>query len=235
MTLNKEGYGIVGIAGATTLLVMILLGAVVWRFALPVVVLWIVGILLAAGVFVIALFFREPKRPRVADEGVVFAPADGKVVVIEEVEEREFLNENRIQVSVFMSLSNVHINWFPVGGRVVYRKYHPGDFMVAWHPKSSEENERMTTVVDTGERLILFRQIAGLIARRIVNYAQEGKTVEQNAKCGFIKFGSRVDLFLPTDAEVLVSLNQKVVGSQTPIARLKPDPEKHKPEKNNMS
>ena len=215
MRINKEGYTIIavtaGIAVAVSLLAILLL---------PLWLGWtLCGAMLLVLLFV-AAFFREPERAVVREEGVVFAPADGTVVVIEQVAENEFLAEDRIQVSVFMSLSNVHINWFPVGGRVVYFRHHHGKYMVAWHPKSSEDNERTTTVVDTGRHTILFRQIAGLIARRIVSYAEEGKSVGQNDKCGFIKFGSRVDLMLPVGSEILVSIGDKVTGSQTPIARL---------------
>ena len=215
MRINKEGYTIIavtaGIAVAVSLLAILLL---------PLWLGWtLCGAMLLVLLFV-AAFFLEPERAAVRKEGVVFAPADGTVVVIEQVAENEFLAEDRIQVSVFMSLSNVHINWFPVGGRVVYFRHHHGKYMVAWHPKSSEDNERTTTVVDTGRHTILFRQIAGLIARRIVSYAEEGKSVGQNDKCGFIKFGSRVDLMLPVGSEILVSIGDKVTGSQTPIARL---------------
>ena len=215
MRINKEGYTIIavtaGIAVAVSLLAILLL---------PLWLGWtLCGAMLLVLLFV-AAFFREPERAVVREEGVVFAPADGTVVVIEQVAENEFLAEDRIQVSVFMSLSNVHINWFPVGGRVVYFRHHHGKYMVAWHPKSSEDNERTTTLVDTGRHTILFRQIAGLIARRIVSYAEEGKSVGQNDKCGFIKFGSRVDLMLPVGSEILVSIGDKVTGSQTPIARL---------------
>ena len=215
MRINKEGYTIIavtaGIAVAVSLLAILLL---------PLWLGWtLCGAMLLVLLFV-AAFFREPERAVVREEGVVFAPADGTVVVIEQVAENEFLAEDRIQVSVFMSLSNVHINWFPVGGRVVYFRHHHGKYMVAWHPKSSEDNERTTTVVDTGRHTILFRQIAGLIARRIVSYAEEGKSVGQNDKCGCIKFGSRVDLMLPVGSEILVSIGDKVTGSQTPIARL---------------
>lgn len=179
------------------------------------------GLILIGLLGLVVAFFREPKRPFKQDPDIVYAPADGKIVVVEEVYENEYIDERRIQVSVFMSLTNVHVNWFPVSGKVLYFRHHHGKYMVAWHPKSSEENERTTTVVNTGRCLILFRQIAGYMARRIVSYAIEGKLAEQNTKCGFIKFGSRVDLMLPLDAEILVAPGDKVVGSQTPIARLK--------------
>lgn len=172
-------------------------------------------------VFIVA-FFREPRRVRIHDADLVFAPCDGRVVVTEVVSEDEYLRTEMLQISIFMSITNVHMNWVPVGGDVEYFKYHPGRFLVAWHPKSSTENERTTTVVrmDSGHR-VLFRQIAGLIARRIVSYMKPGEHVEQNSVAGFIKFGSRVDVLVPKDSELLVEIGDPVVGSQTPIARLK--------------
>ncbi len=166
-------------------------------------------------------FFRVPNRPIIQDNALVYCPADGKVVVIEETEETEYLKEKRIQVSIFMSPLNVHINWFPIAGIISYFKYHPGKYLVAWHPKSSTENERTTVVVKHKSGLdILVRQIAGAVARRIVSYAEEGATIDQNGEMGFIKFGSRVDVFLPLDAEILVNIDDKVTGSQTPLARI---------------
>lgn len=165
-------------------------------------------------------FFRNPKRVFTADETVVYAPVDGKVVVIEEVEEPEYFKGKRRQLSVFMSPLNVHVTRYPVGGKVVYSKYHPGKYLVAWHPKASEENERTTVVVKSssfGE--VLYRQIAGAMARRIVNYAKEGETADQTTDSGFIKFGSRVDVFLPLDAKIEVNLDQKVKGGLTILAR----------------
>ncbi|UAB81355.1 phosphatidylserine decarboxylase family protein [Marixanthomonas sp. SCSIO 43207] len=164
-------------------------------------------------------FFRNPKRAFSLNEDHVLSPVDGKVVVIEEVFEKEYYNEKRLQVSVFMSPINVHVTRYPVGGDVVYSKYHPGKFLVAWHPKSSEENERTTVVVRSkkfGD--VLHRQIAGALAKRIVNYAEEGQTATQADDSGFIKFGSRVDVFLPLDANITVSLNQKVKGGITILA-----------------
>ena len=164
-------------------------------------------------------FFRNPKRAFKTDDKHVLSPVDGKVVVIEEVFEKEYYNEKRIQVSVFMSPVNVHVTRYPVGGKVVYSKYHPGKFLVAWHPKSSEENERTTVVVKSKEfGDVLHRQIAGAMAKRIANYAEEGQTVNQTDDSGFIKFGSRVDVFLPLDAKINVSLNQKVKGGITLLA-----------------
>jgi phosphatidylserine decarboxylase len=171
--------------------------------------------------FVIA-FFRIPSRPLLNDDALVFSPCDGTLVVAEDVVENEVTHEKRIQLSVFMSVTNVHQNWFPVGGRVSYFRHHHGRFMVAWHPKSSDENEHTTTAVETAAHgTVVFRQVAGLVARRIVSYARVGEPARQNTPCGFIKFGSRVDVYLPLDAEILVELGQKVTGSQTPIARLK--------------
>ncbi len=188
-------------------------------FGHPVDAFWGLAAIVTWG-FVVA-FFRLPARPLLSDDQLVFSPCDGEVVVTEEVDEQEVSGERRIQVSVFMSVTNVHQNWFPVGGRVSYFKHHNGRFMVAWHPKSSDENEHTTTAVTTphGETVI-FRQVAGMVARRIVSYARVGENAVQNTPCGFIKFGSRVDLYLPADARVLVGLGQKVRGGQTPLARL---------------
>lgn len=167
----------------------------------------------------VAQFFRNPKRYFNLSSEQVLSPVDGKVVVIEEVFEKEYFNEKRLQISVFMSPINVHVTRYPVGGKVVYSKYHPGKYLVAWHPKSSEENER-TTVVVRNEAFgdVLFRQIAGALAKRIVNYAKVDQEVEQSADSGFIKFGSRVDVFLPLDTKVNVTLNQKVKGGISIIA-----------------
>lgn len=166
-------------------------------------------------------FFRVPKREITVDDELVICPADGKVVVIEETEESEYLKDRRIQVSIFMSPLNVHVNWFPVAGVVSYMKYHAGKYLVAWHPKSSTENERTTVAVKTkGGVEVLFRQIAGAVARRIICYAKENDKASQGSEFGFIKFGSRVDVFLPLDAEVKVEIDQTVKGTQTVLARL---------------
>ncbi len=164
-------------------------------------------------------FFRNPKRNFLVNPEQVLSSVDGKVVVIEEVFEKEYFNDKRLQISVFMSPINVHVTRYPVGGKVVYSKYHPGKFLVAWHPKSSEENERTTVVVSNatfGD--VLFRQIAGALAKRIVNYAEVNQEVDQASDSGFIKFGSRVDIFLPLDAKIKVTLNQKVTGGISIIA-----------------
>lgn len=167
-------------------------------------------------------FFRNPARYTEIEELNVIAPADGKVVIIEEVEEPEFFKDKRIQVSIFMSPVNVHVNRYPISGKVTYAKHHQGKYLVAWHPKSSTLNERTTVVVDgpkTGP--VLYRQIAGAVARRIVMYAKEGMPVVQGTDSGFIKFGSRLDLFLPLDAEIKVNIDDKPRGGETVIATLK--------------
>lgn len=169
--------------------------------------------------FIILQFFRKPNRLVHLSEDSVISPADGKVVVVEKVKETEYFNEERIQVSIFMSLWNVHINWFPVTGIVKFFRYHKGKYLIARNPKSSTENERTTVVIENEQnKEILFRQIAGKVARRIVYYIKENDKVKQSDECGFIKFGSRVDILLPLDAQVNVKIGDKVKGSQTVIA-----------------
>lgn len=171
---------------------------------------------------IILQFFRNPIFPLPNEEGVVYAPADGKVVVIEEAIEDEYLKEKRKQVSIFMSPINVHVNRSPVKGEVEYFQYHPGKYLVAWHPKSSTENERTSMVIkDTKGNTIMVRQIAGALARRIKWYVKAGSKLEQGGEFGFIKFGSRVDMYLPLDAEILCHMDQVTKGARTPIARLK--------------
>lgn len=221
MKINKEGYTIITVSGLICLAIWFLFywllksrsdSMLIWTSSLFLLVFW--G-------FVIA-FFREPRRVRIHDEDLIFSPCDGRVVVTEVVMEDEYLKKEMLQISIFMSVTNVHMNWVPVAGKVDYYKYHPGRFLVAWHPKSSTENERTTTVIEMKDgRKVLFRQIAGLVARRIVSYMKVGSQVEQNSVSGFIKFGSRVDVLIPKDSQVLVSIGDAVVGSQTPIARLK--------------
>jgi phosphatidylserine decarboxylase len=168
-------------------------------------------------------FFRSPFRRFPFDaEGLVIAPADGTVVVIEETDENESLRERRIQISIFMSIFNVHANWFPVNGSVRHVSHRNGRFQAAYLPKSSQENERSSVIITTSRGIdILVRQIAGALARRIVTYAKEGEPCRVDEHLGFIKFGSRVDVFIPTDSEILVEMGQKVTGNQTPLARLK--------------
>tara|TARA_R110002049_G_scaffold993_11_gene7222 strand:- start:7590 stop:8246 length:657 start_codon:yes stop_codon:yes gene_type:complete len=166
-------------------------------------------------------FFRNPKRRTGLNDLQVISPVDGKVVVIEEVEENEYFKDKRLQVSVFMSPINVHVTRYPIGGKVVFSKYHPGKYLVAWHPKASEENERTTVVVENKTYgKVLHRQIAGALAKRIVNYAKVDDVVVQGGESGFIKFGSRVDLFLPLNSNIKVQLNQKVRGGESIIAEI---------------
>ena len=168
---------------------------------------------------IILQFFRNPKRTVLPNEKQIIAPVDGKVVVIEEVYEGEFFKDKRIQVSIFMSPINVHVTRYVLSGIVKFSKYHPGKFLVAWHPKASEENERTTVVIENKTfGAILYRQIAGALARRIVNYAEVGMQVTQGEDAGFIKFGSRVDIFLPLGTPINVALNQKAIGGKTIIA-----------------
>ena len=226
MRINKEGYKIIGISGVVCVLIWWLFYHLLESDASEV-LLWVGTAFLLLFWFFIVAFFREPRRVRIHDADLVFAPCDGRVVVTENVRETEYLGREMLQISIFMSITNIHMNWVPVGGEVEYFKYHPGRFLVAWHPKSSTENERTTTVVrmPSGQQ-VLFRQIAGLIARRIISYMKVGHAVEQNSVCGFIKFGSRVDVLVPKDSELLVEIGDPVVGSQTPIARLRKQPAK---------
>jgi phosphatidylserine decarboxylase len=171
---------------------------------------------------IILQFFRNPKINVTIDENQILAPVDGKVVVIEEVYEGEYYKDKRLQISIFMSPINVHVTRYPMSGIIKFSKYHPGKFLVAWHPKASEENERTTIVVENNTfGAILYRQIAGALARRIVNYAEVGMQVVQGTDAGFIKFGSRVDLFLPIGTPINVVLNQKAIGGKTIIATKK--------------
>lgn len=212
---HKEGYKIILIAFtiviALSLAANYFVGSPTYRG----------GIILTLVVFLILIlqFFRNPKRHFPTNPNHVLSPVDGKVVVIEEVYEKEYFKDKRLQVSVFMSPLNVHVTRYPVAGNITYSKYHPGKYLVAWHPKSSEQNER-TTVVVASEKFgdVLHRQIAGALAKRIVNYAKEGEAAEQAADSGFIKFGSRVDVYLPLGTEINVSLNQKVKGGITVLA-----------------
>ena len=221
MKINKEGYRIIAISG----LVCLVLWGLIYYFQSQ---HWEAGLLITSGVILIAFwlfivaFFREPRRVKIHDPELVFSPCDGRVVVTEVVYEDEYMKRDMLQISIFMSITNIHMNWLPVAGVVEYFKYHPGRFLIAWHPKSSTENERTTSVVklDNGKS-VLFRQVAGLIARRIVSYIKVGDRVNQNDVFGFIKFGSRIDVLVPKDSELLVEIGDPVIGSQTPIVRLK--------------
>jgi phosphatidylserine decarboxylase len=178
--------------------------------------------LLLLGFYVLILqFFRNPKRQTIINDAHIFAPVDGKVVVIEEVFEKEYFKDKRLQVSIFMSPINVHVTRYPIGGEVVFSKYHPGKYLVAWHPKASEDNERTTVVISNKiSGKILYRQVAGALAKRIVNYAKPQMQVIQGSDSGFIKFGSRVDVFLPLNAVIKVNLNDNVKGGEQIIATL---------------
>lgn len=212
---HKEGAKIILIS--IVLFIVLLVGSTFvfsdpWILK-PVQILWLFLLVM------ILQFFRNPNRSLQSNDTVVIAPVDGKVVVIEEVYEPEYFKDQRLQVSIFMSPINVHVTRYAVSGKVKYSKYHPGKYLVAWHPKASTENERTTVVIDNpvfGE--ILYRQIAGALAKRIVNYAVEGTEVVQGDDAGFIKFGSRVDLYLPLGTKVNVNLNQKAIGNKTVIA-----------------
>lgn len=213
--IHKEGYSLLAISGLLLVVLNYAIGELVPVIFIPVLVLS--GVLY----LIILQFFRNPVREiAVADNQIVYAPADGKVCVIEEVLETEYFNQKRLQVSIFMSPINVHVNRNPVSGVVSYFRYHKGKYLVAWHPKSSTENERTTIVYQTGKVEILMRQIAGALAKRIKWYIGEGNQVQQGEDMGFIKFGSRVDLYLPLDAKIEVHMDQMVKGNKTVIARL---------------
>jgi phosphatidylserine decarboxylase len=216
--LHREGKATIFI----TLVVLFIINAVIsWLLPEQRLVQNIFIALSVIFLVIILQFFRNPPITPTLGQNLVVSPADGKVVVIEEVEADEFFPDKRLQVSVFMSPFNVHVNRNPIGGIVKYFKYHPGKYLVAWHPKSSTENERTAVVIENAQgKQVLFKQIAGALAKRIVWYVKEGQSVNQAAEMGFIKFGSRVDLLLPLDAKVNVQLNQKVKGGVTVLAEL---------------
>lgn len=216
--IHKEGIKILFIAAISIVVINLL---AYWLLKENALVFGVIFLLTLLIYILILNFFRNPLRKPVVIDGKIISPADGKVVVIEEVEENEYFKEKRLMISVFMSIYDVHINWYPVSGLVKYFKYHPGKFLVAWNPKSSEDNERTTTVIqDNNGNEILFRQIAGAVARRIVYNVKENTPVRQSSEMGFIRFGSRLDVFVPIGTKVDVELNQKVVGSQTILATL---------------
>jgi len=215
MRIHKEGYTTIIIAIAFLTIINVI------SFKLIPFLLIHVFILLISLVFfyLILHFFRNPERKVLVSNKDIMAPSDGKLVVNEEVFENEFLKEDCVQLSIFMSPLNVHKQWYPVNGKIIYTKNHPGKYLVAWHPKSSTENERSTIVIETeNSQKILFRQIAGAVARRICNYAKEGQTVDQNMEAGFIKFGSRIDVFIPKSAKIKVNLNDLIIGGETILA-----------------
>ncbi len=220
MRIHKEGSTI--LLTLATALVVIYLGALYVSPEKSIIPNLVLGVELILFVMVLQ-FFRVPSRKLTHNDNYVIAPADGKVVSIEEVYEPEYLKDNRKLVSIFMSPVNVHVNRHPISGKVIFQKYHPGLFLVAWHPKSSTENERTTIVVEhKTTRRVLIRQIAGAVARRIIYYTKVDELVKQNTELGFIKFGSRVDLFLPLDTEINVEIGQKVKGGVTLVAELVP-------------
>lgn len=217
MKIHKEGYQII----LTAFVILAILTILTVLVLSSLLILMYVVIFACMGMFVFVVrFFRYPQRPISFGPENIICPADGKIVAIEEVEEKEYFKGKRIQVSVFMSPNNVHVNFFPIAGKVVYSKYHTGKYLVAWHPKSSEENERTTVVIQgEGKHIVLMRQIAGAVARRIVCYAKENQLAEQGGEMGFIKFGSRVDLLLPVGTIIDVKIGQIVTGRTTVIGR----------------
>lgn len=216
MTVHKEGYQTIALCG----LFFVLLNLALFYF-LPYSIAWLSWIIFIISflffLFIIS-FFRVPKRSLTIDSGKIVAPADGKVVVIEETVDEEYFKDKRLQVSIFMSPANVHQNLNPVSGEVLYSQYHKGKYLVAWDPKSSTENERHSVVIGSEYTPILVKQIAGAVARRIVNYLKAGQKVQQGGELGFIKFGSRVDLLLPVGTKIHVQLNEVVKGGITVIA-----------------
>ncbi len=218
MKIHKEGYPVITLVLLLLLTIVVIINILAPRQTLIHYLLYFAGLIFY---FFVVRFFRNPIREVIPDDKIIISGADGKVVVIEEVVEKEFFKDKRKQVSVFMSPTNVHVNWLPVSGKVKYFRHNEGSYFIASKPKSSDENERTTVVVETADKKeILFRQIAGTVARRIVCYAKESKYFTQGEELGIIKFGSRFDLFLPLDAKIEVELGQKVTGCETVIARI---------------
>ncbi|SHL89819.1 phosphatidylserine decarboxylase [Chitinophaga jiangningensis] len=216
MKIHREGFATISLV---FLVLLVINGAVFYWFDSPALTWSLLAISVIFFLFIVS-FFRLPARKNTEGDNLVISPCDGKVVVIEEVYEPEYFKDKRLQVSIFMSPANVHVNRNPISGEVKLSQYHPGKYLVAWHPKSSTENERHSVVIGNGKTDILIRQIAGALARRIVNYLKPGMQVSQNDEMGFIKFGSRVDLYLPLGTEVTVQLEQVVKGAQTVIAKI---------------
>ncbi len=216
MKIHKEGNPTLIIS----LIVLTILNISLYQYAPSILFYISLGVSIILYIFLLS-FFRVPNRPiNSLDDHTIYSPCDGKVVVIEKVFEPEYIKEECWQVSVFMSPLNVHINWFPSSGKVLYAKYHPGKYLVAWHPKASTENERTTICYESLGKKILIRQVAGALARRIVYYAKENMTYKQGEEMGFIKFGSRVDIYIPLDAEIKVKLNEIVMGNKSLIASI---------------
>lgn len=220
MRINREGHRIILISGLFFLFCWLAAFYLFVNHRTTVLFSGFSAFILFLWLYIIT-FFREPKRVLINDPSLVFSPCDGRVVAIEKVFVDEYLHIEMMQISVFMSLTNIHMNWFPVSGNIEYVKYHPGRFLMAWLPKSSKDNEHTTTVVRTeNNHVIMFRQIAGFIARRIVTYAKPDTQAIQNRPLGFIKFGSRMDVFVPLDYIIYVELGDRVIGNQTPLAKV---------------
>ncbi len=215
MFIHKEGYRLLIIL----FIILLFINLVIYYLSSHLINIICIGISVLFFLFILS-FFRRPKRKIIINNNHILAPADGKVVAIEQTQEYEYFHNKRLLVSIFMSPLNVHINWFPVSGLIKYFKHHQGKYLVAWHPKSSTENERATVVIEKDDNTeILIRQIAGILARRIVSYSKIGQKILQGEELGFIKFGSRVDLLLPLNVKINVILNQKVKGNKTIIAQ----------------
>jgi phosphatidylserine decarboxylase len=218
MTIHREGYKSIAVA---TIIFLVLNLLLFWQLGSSLLWLCLAFMIISLGlVLFIVSFFRIPARTLTINEGQVIAPADGKVVVIEETVDEEYFKDKRLQVSIFMSPANVHVNRNPLSGEVVYNQYHKGKYLVAWNPKSSTENERHSAVIKKGNTEVLVKQIAGALAKRICNYLEVGQKVEQGSEFGFIKFGSRVDLLLPVGTKINVRMNEVVKGGVTVIATL---------------
>lgn len=215
---HKEGWKIISIIGVF----LVLLNIISFKYIGLPLISYIITLLSVSFLLFVLRFFRVPHRTPSEEDGVVYSPADGQIVVIEEVYESEYLKTKCLQISVFMSVWNVHINWAPIRGIVKYYKYHPGKYLLARHPKSSELNERNSLVIQTSNNIeILVRQIAGFVARRIVSYAKTDMALSPSSEIGFIKFGSRVDIFLPLNSDILVKPGDKVTGTLSKLAQLK--------------
>ena len=217
MKIHKEGYTTIVLA----ILILSIINFLIYKY-FPLLILQIIIVLASTILFYLILhFFRNPVRNVEINNNHIIAPSDGKLVVVEDVFENEFLKEDCTQLSIFMSPLNVHKQWYPVNGKIIYSKNHKGKYLVAWHPKSSLENERSTIVIETEQsHKILFRQIAGAVARRICNYSKEGVIVNQKMEAGFIKFGSRIDVFIPKKAKIKVSLNDIIIVGKTILAEI---------------
>ncbi len=217
MRIHKEGYRIILTTLLISLMIIIALDAF---FPIQTVVHYLIYTILTVFFFLVLRFFRIPERTMMSHPDVILCPADGTIVAIEEVEENEYFKDKRRQVSIFMSPNNVHVNLYPISGKIVYTNYWPGSFLVAWHPKSSSENERHTVVIENKYHgAVMVRQVAGAVARRIVCYARTNERINQGYELGFIKFGSRVDLFIPLSATIAVKLDEKVKGGITLIGK----------------